>query len=168
MVCLLFVLTSTFSFAQTIPNRVTKVVSPASPFLPNENALLDFSKRLEEALTCKESFKKTEFQTCFFSLNETKAYIQFLEEQKYPNINEKASPIFHNMTIDARKELANYASDNVAFVKILGTKQSYGDAEAMKRVVAHVNMHMHSGEIRSIKLLLLDFNGVYKIMTIDN
>ncbi len=153
------------AIAQVPAQRTIIVESPPPPFEANEDALQILFEQFQELMTCKESFAKQ--SACFFSEEDIRNYITLLEKQDYPEITQKVSPLFVQMVQQAKEYLQDHCT-NVSHAELLGTEQKIGTTDAMKKITAYINLHYHDKTIKTVRLLLLDFDGIYKIVAIDS
>lgn len=124
---------------------------------------------LVEALNCTLSSAEQPFDKLnhyFFDADLASQYIAMLQEKQYPKINQQAAAMFINWSNGVKQLLQSYKG-KLSEIKLIQTSQRYGASPDMKIVVAGLHLYFKDGSAEPLRLQLLDFNGYYRILNIE-
>lgn len=166
---LLFVATSVIQLvcsplqAQTAApvNSRTKIVESKPVFEPSQAAITAFVGELESALTCKQTFE--DLEKSFFSDAEMLDYLQQIEMPNY----EHAVPVLMGFNNDLKQYLRGQYGQ-VKSMKLIFANPRYGINENMKIVGLGIQITMKDESLQSMRLQIAEYNGKYKLFTIDS
>lgn len=141
-------------------NSTDKNAFEASPQQLNE---------LVDALNCTLGSATQPFDKLnvyFFDDKLAQAFIAMLQSNNYPQINQQAATMFITWSNGVKELLRSYHG-KIAEVKLLQTNQRHGSTPDMKIVAARFHLHFKDGAIEPLHLLLIDFNGYYRILNTE-
>ncbi len=138
--------------------------SPPPPFIPDEAQLNELIDGLKCALSDSPSSNK--LGQYFFDLPLAEQYIAYLESKEYPQINQKFAPVFVQWSSVVKNTLMEY-SGKLKELKVVATKQRFGTDSTMKIVSPTVHFIFKDGSLEQHKLMLIDFNGYYRILNFE-
>lgn len=139
-----------------------KLVVPFEPEKTQLNEIID-------ALNCTLSSTQQPFNKLdkyFFDAELTQQYIAMLEKGQYPKINQSAAPMLMAWSNGVKQLLQSYQG-KLAEIKLVDTRQRYGTTPDMKIVSASMHLTFKDGSLEPIRLMLIDFNGYYRILNLE-
>lgn len=153
-------------FAQQTPRAfVNGNTTEKNAFEPSPQQL----NELVEALNCTLGTAGQPFDKLdqyFFDEKLAQAYITMLQANNYPQINQQAAPMFIAWS-NGVKELFQSYRGKIAEIKPVQTSQRFGSTPDMKIVAARFNLYFKDGAVEPLRLLLIDFNGYYRILNTE-
>ena len=138
--------------------------SPPPPFLPDEAQLNELIDGLKCSLS--DAPKSNKLGQYFFDLPMAEQYIAFLESKEYPQINQNMAPVFVQWSSIVKNILSTY-SGKIRDVKVVAINQRFGTDSSMKIVSPTVHFILSDGSLEQHKLMLIDFNGYYRILNFE-
>ncbi len=138
--------------------------SPPPPFIPDEAQLNELMDGLKCALSDSPSSSK--LGQYFFDMPLAEQYIAYLESKEYPQINQNMAPVFAQWSSMVKKTLSLYIG-KLQEIKVVATKQRFGTDSTMKIVSPTVHFIFKDGSLEQHKLMLIDFNGYYRILNFE-
>lgn len=152
-------------FAQNNPRTYINDEKQIVPFEPEKTQM----NEIIDALNCTLSSNQQSFNKLdkyFFDAELTQQYIAMLEKGQYPNINQSAAPMLIGWSAGVKQLLQSYQG-KLAEIKLVDTKQRYGTTPDMKIVSASMHLTFKDGSLEPLRLMLIDFNGYYRILNFE-
>jgi protein subunit release factor A len=142
-------------------NGRTKIVPNVMPFEADKAQLQAVVQKIQDVLTCKETFE--DLDAAFMSETEMLEYMQAVGQENAEHV----VPFFMDMQKQLKNALKPHFSQTNK-VELVYHKQRYGVTERMKVIGLTINIFSKENTPQSMRLQLLEYNGKYRLFSLDS
>lgn len=162
--CLVPLANSTAQVMSRPPTGLNKgrtiVVEQPSAFEADEDELKAVLQKIENVLTCRETFE--DLDPLFMSDSETLEYLQSIGQEHA----EHAVPFFMDLSNQLKEAIKPYYSQTKS-VKLIYNRQRYGQSSNMKVIGIGIHIIQKDDNPAPMRIQLLEYNGKYRLFSLD-